>query len=61
MGTTRMSDSPAGGVVDANQRLHGVDNLYIGGCSVFPTGGVVAPTLSIIALGIRLGELLSHG
>lgn len=61
MGTTRMSESPAQGVVDANQRLHGVDNLYIGGCSVFPTGGVVAPTLSIIALGIRLGELLSHG
>ncbi len=58
MGTTRMSDSPATGVVDRNCRLHGVDNLYVAGSSVFPTGGWSFPTLTITALAIRLADEL---
>ncbi len=58
IGTTRMSDTPRNGVVDSDCRVHGVDNLYVCGSSVFPTGGYANPTLTIVALTLRLGELL---
>jgi choline dehydrogenase-like flavoprotein len=58
MGTTRMSDNPRNGVVDANCRVHGVQGLYIAGGSVFPTGGHSNPTLMILALAIRLADHL---
>jgi choline dehydrogenase-like flavoprotein len=54
MGTTRASANPRHGVVDGNLRVHGVANLYIAGSSVFPTGGHVPPTLTIVALAIRM-------
>jgi len=58
MGTTRMSDDPKRGVVDRNSRVHGMDNLYVAGSSVFPTCGSANPTLTIVALTLRLaGEL----
>ena len=56
IGTTRMHDSPRQGVVDANCRVHGMTNLYIAGSSVFPTCGYVNPTLTIIALALRLAD-----
>ncbi|MSP02278.1 MAG: GMC family oxidoreductase [Acetobacteraceae bacterium] len=58
MGTTRMSDDPKTGVVDADCRVHGVANLYIAGSSVFPTSGYANPTLTIVALAARLGDEL---
>jgi choline dehydrogenase-like flavoprotein len=58
MGTTRMSDSPNHGVVDRNCRVHGVENLYIAGSSVFPTAGAANPTLTITALTLRLSDHL---
>jgi choline dehydrogenase-like flavoprotein len=58
MGTTRISDDPAQGVVDANCRVHGVSNLFVAGSSVFPTGGTAAPTLTIVALALRLADHL---
>jgi choline dehydrogenase-like flavoprotein len=58
MGTTRMHDSPRHGVVDQNCRVHGTRNLYVAGSSVFPTGGEVNPTLTILALALRLGTVL---
>ena len=58
MGTTRMADDPKSGVVDSNCRMHGIHNLYIAGSSVFPTSGSGAPTLSIVALSLRLAEHL---
>jgi choline dehydrogenase-like flavoprotein len=61
IGTTRMSRHPPDGVTNENCRAHGVTNLYFGGCSVFPTGGHANPTLSIVALSIRLADhLRSH-
>ncbi len=57
-GTTRMSDDPKRGVVDADCQVHGVDRLYVAGSSVFPTGGHANPTLMIVALAIRLSEHL---
>jgi len=56
MGTTRMSHSEATGVVDENCRMHGVSNLYIAGSSVFPTSGHSNPTLTFMALAIRLSR-----
>jgi choline dehydrogenase-like flavoprotein len=56
MGTTRMHDDPRFGVVDANCRVHGMDNLYVAGASVFTNGGAASPTYSIVALAIRLAD-----
>jgi choline dehydrogenase-like flavoprotein len=56
MGTTRMSDDPSSGVVDRNCRMHGVANLYVAGSSVFPTGGYVTPTFTIVALALRMAD-----
>lgn len=58
MGTTRMSSDPKYGVVDAECRVHGISNLFIAGSSVFPTGGFTTPTLTIVALSLRLAERL---
>jgi len=58
MGTTRMSDNENSGVVDINCKMHGLSNLYIAGSSVFPTGGYVNPTLTIVALSLRLSNHL---
>ena len=60
MGTTRMSNDPKNGVVDANLKVHGMDNLYIGSSSVFTTGGFANPTLTIVALSCRLAEHLKE-
>jgi choline dehydrogenase-like flavoprotein len=60
MGATRMSADPRHGYVDANCRAHEVDNLYIASSSVFSTGGVSNPTLTIIALAARLGGHLAR-
>ncbi len=60
MGTTRMSAEAEHGVVDENCRVHGVSNLYIAGCSVFPTSGIANPTLTIIALAMRLSDHLKR-
>ncbi|MDO6720371.1 GMC family oxidoreductase [Psychrosphaera sp. 1_MG-2023] len=60
MGTTRMSDSEETGVVDPNQLVFGTNNFYIAGCSVFPTGSHVPPTLTIVATTIRLAEYLKR-
>ena len=56
MGITRMHVDPKQGVVDANCRVHGISNLYIAGSSVFPTAGYANPTLTIVALAVRLAD-----
>jgi choline dehydrogenase-like flavoprotein len=56
MGTTRMADDPRRGVTDGDGRVHGVDNLYVAGSSLFPTGGWANPTLTILALSLRTAE-----
>ena len=57
-GTTRMHDDPAHGVVAADSRVHGTANLYVAGASVFPTAGFANPTLTIVALALRLADRL---
>lgn len=58
MGTTRMHEDPSEGVVNADGRVHGIENLYLSGASVFPTGGYANPTLTIVALALRLADHL---
>ncbi|MBZ5657014.1 MAG: GMC family oxidoreductase [Acidobacteriia bacterium] len=58
IGTTRMHDSSKQGVVDRNCQVHGVSNLFVGSSAVFPTSGHSNPTLTIIALCIRLADRL---
>jgi choline dehydrogenase-like flavoprotein len=56
LGTTRMSSDPALGVVDSDCRAHSVGNLYVSGGSVFPTSSHANPTLTVLALALRLAE-----
>jgi choline dehydrogenase-like flavoprotein len=59
-GTTRMAADPSKGVVDADGRVHGVENLYVGGSSTFPTAAAHGPTLHIIAFSLRLANALTE-
>jgi choline dehydrogenase-like flavoprotein len=58
MGTTRMSDHAKTGIVNGNCQVFGVNNLYIAGSSVFATSGAANPTLTLVALALRLAEHL---
>jgi len=60
MGTTRMSASPRTGVVDGDCRVHGIPNLWVAGSSVFPSGGHKNPTLTLVALALRLADRLAE-
>jgi choline dehydrogenase-like flavoprotein len=60
LGTARMHSDPSGGVVDGDCRVHTVPNLYVAGGAVFPTGGYANPTLTIVALSLRLADHLKH-
>lgn len=58
MGGTRMSADPKTGVVDADCKVHGLANLHVAGSSVFTTAGWANPTLTIVALALRLADKL---
>ena len=58
MGTTRMASDPKSGVVDGNLNVYGTDNLFVAGAGVYPTCGFQNPTLTAMALGIRLADAL---
>jgi len=58
IGTTRMHVDPKQGVVDPDCRVHGLANLFVAGSSVFPTAGYANPTLTIVALALRLADRL---
>jgi choline dehydrogenase-like flavoprotein len=54
IGTARMGSDASSGVVDSDCRVFGTNNLYIAGSAVFTTSGQANPTLSIVAMAIRL-------
>ena len=58
LGTTRMHDNPRNGVVDADCRVHGISNLFVAGSSVFPSVGSDLPTITIVAMPLRLAGRL---
>lgn len=55
MGTLRMGTDPATSVTDSGGKFHGIDNLYAADGSLFPTSGGMNPSLTICALGYRVG------
>jgi len=61
MGTTRMHRDPRHGVVDRNCKVFGVSNLFVAGSSVFTSGGTTNPTLTIVALALKLAARLRSG
>lgn len=58
IGTARMGSDPSVSVVDADCRVHGMGDLYVAGSSVFPTSSQANPTLTAIALALRLADHL---
>jgi choline dehydrogenase-like flavoprotein len=58
IGTTRMGSDPRRSVVDPDCRIHAMENLYVAGSSVFPTSSSANPTLTIVALALRLTDHL---
>jgi choline dehydrogenase-like flavoprotein len=59
MGTARMHDDPKQGVCDAACRVHGVPNLWIAGSATFPTSGYANPTLTIVAMAVRVARAIN--
>ena len=51
-----MGTDPATSVVDANCRVHGIDNLFVAGSSCFTTSAAPNPTLTVIALSLRTSD-----
>jgi len=58
MGGARMADRPTDGVVDRDLKVHGTRNLYVAGAAVFPSASFANPTLTAIALALRLADHL---
>lgn len=58
IGTARMGDDPRTSVVDPTCRVHGTENLYIASAATFPTSGPTSPTLTLVALVLRLAQHL---
>ncbi len=60
IGTARMGDDPRHSVVDADCRVHGIANLHVAGAAVFPTSSQANPTLTAVALALRLADRLTE-
>ena len=58
MGGACMGTDPRTSVVDAEMRVHGVANLSIASAATFPDGSAQLPTLTMMALALRLGSSL---
>lgn len=58
VGLVRMATTRANGIVDADLRSFDSPNLHLAGCGVLPTSGQANPTLTAIALALRLGQRL---
>ena len=56
MGTTRMGNDPKKAVVDSNCKVHGINNLFMAGSSCYVTAAAPNPTLTLIALSLRLSD-----
>ena len=57
-GTGRMGFDPTSGVVDRDNRVFGLRNLFVSGATTFPTSGTANPTSTVVALTLRLGDHL---
>jgi choline dehydrogenase-like flavoprotein len=55
---TQILDNQRTGVVDSKGHVHGIDNLYVGGSSLYPSSGHANPTLLAVMLALRLAQKL---
>jgi choline dehydrogenase-like flavoprotein len=60
IGTARMGTDQRSSVVDSDCRVHGIGNLFIAGSAVFPTSSQANPTLTVVALALRLAQMLER-
>ncbi|CAN5404229.1 GMC family oxidoreductase [soil metagenome] len=60
IGTARMGVDERTSVVNADCQVHSVNNLFVAGSAVFPTSSQANPTLTLIALSLRLGNTLAQ-
>ncbi len=60
LGTNRMSEKPADGVVNKHGQTHDIKNLFVSDGSQFTTGAAENPTLTIVTLAIRQADYISQ-
>jgi len=59
-GTCRFGDDPQTSVLDASNRAHELDNLYVVDTSFFPSSGGTNPSLTVAANALRVAAELTH-
>jgi hypothetical protein len=60
MGGTRMGIDKYQSVVNADLKVHNINNLYVSGSSNFTTGGYTNPTFTIIQFAIKLAREINE-
>ena len=60
LGTNRMSEKPADGVVNKWGQSHDINNLFVSDGSQFTTGAAENPTLTIVSLAIRQADYIAE-
>ncbi len=58
IGTARMGADPRTSVVNPDCRVHDVENLFIASAATFPTSSQANPTLTVVAMALRLAAHL---
>jgi choline dehydrogenase-like flavoprotein len=58
LGTARMGTDPRVSVINADCRVHETNNMYVAGAAAFTTSSQANPTLTIVALALRLAAHL---
>ena len=59
MGTVIMGSDPKDSVVDGDCRTHDHPNLFLATTGVIPASGVINPTLTGVALAIRMADIIA--
>jgi choline dehydrogenase-like flavoprotein len=57
-GTCRFGTSPATSVLNPENRVHGVSNLYVADASCFPSSGGCNPSLTVAANALRVADVV---
>ena len=60
-GTCRFGDDPRSSVLDRDNRVHDIDNLFVVDSSFFPTSGGTNPSLTVAANALRVGDRIAAG
>jgi choline dehydrogenase-like flavoprotein len=60
MGGLRMGTDVRRSVVDRDLEVHGLENLHVASCAIFPSGSSSNPTFTMMALTLRLADHLAR-